>query len=234
MIFIGNFKYCISVTSWIRLSFFALLFSALVPASVIADDFDKLAIDVSFEHTDGLTVASWSITNTGDKPIRPGKIVANYACGDGYVERVEHIFRYTIAPKATLKEEGSFVCAGRQEAVSFFISGPPDTNMSIQRSGNEILYQMTCGDGVKVFVTLRWNNKGYYTFEAPNNVTGIVSDKVLEDGEFIRKVCGPIPLPPSKVIEKMKKWFIEDILTTKGDPKKGYSKSRGGGFAVRG
>ena len=204
------------------------------PTVAKADDFDNLSIDVAFEHTDGLTIASWSITNTGDKPIRPGKIVANYACGDGFVERVEHVFRYTISPKATLKEEGSFVCAGRQEAVSFFIVGPPDTNRSIQRTGNEILYHMTCGDGTKVFVTLRWNSKGYYTYEAPNNVTGIISDKVIKDDEFVRGVCGSVPLPSSKALEQMKKWFIEDILTTKGDQKKGYSKSSGGGFAVRG
>lgn len=211
-----------------------VLLGVLVSTTTSADDFDKLKIDVAFEHTDGLTIASWSITNTGDKPIRPGTIIANYACGDGYVERVEHVFRYTISPKATLKEEGSFVCAGRQKAVSFFIAGPPDTNMSVQRAGNEVIYQMTCGDGIKVFVTLRWNNKGYYTYEAPNNVIGIVSDKVIEDDEFIKKVCGPAPFPASKIINQMKKWFIEDILTTKGDPKKGYSKSSGGGFVVRG
>lgn len=216
------------------LSAFTIAVFVIGPSVAEADDFDALAIDVAFEHTDGLTIASWSITNTSDKPIRPGKIVANYACGDGFVERVEHVFRYTISPKATLKEEGSFVCAGRQEAVSFFIAGPPDKNKSIQRAGNEILYHMTCGDGTKVFVTLRWNSKGYYTYKAPNYVSGIISDKIIKDDEFVRGVCGSVPLPSSKILEQMKKWFIEDILTTKGDQKKGYSKASGGGFAVRG
>jgi hypothetical protein len=197
-----------------------------------ADSTEGLSVSVDFENVDGLTIASWTIKNVSDTPIRPGTMIADYACADGFVERVEHVFRVTISPGAEYKHDGSFVCAGREKALSYYVIGNKD-DMSMPISGNEIFYQLPCGSGAKVFVILKWNKNGYYDFETATNYKNILTKDTVEDDSFAERVCDPDLPPTGKMLIEIKEWMKEKVLKHIGDPKKGYI-APAGGFVVRG
>jgi len=197
-----------------------------------ADNISDLEIRVDFENVDGLTIASWTIKNVSKLPIRPGTMIADYACADGFIERVEHIFRVTISPDTSYKDEGSFVCAGREKALSYSIIGNnEDTTTPV--AGNEVFYQVLCGDGTKVFVIMKWNRKGYYDYETANNFRGILTKDAVADDSFVRRACDPSLPPTESMFIGFKDWVIKQLLKRQGDPKKGYTKPAGG-FVVRG
>lgn len=194
----------------------------MIVRSLHADD-QSLDMNVTLEKADGLTMSFVEFTNNSEVPVRPGLIIIEYLCGDDFIDRIENTYRATISPKGGKhKDGGTFVCAGRPPALTYRLVSNSSHEAEVHTSGNEIFYRLPCGNNVAIFIVLKWNEKGYYTYEAPNGQNGVVSKQITDDGELARIVCSPTLKPSPSVIIQMKEWFRKFVYKRKGKKDLGY------------
>jgi len=82
---------------------------------------------------------------------------------------------------------------------------------------------MPCDRAAKKQVELTWNAKGFYDFKSEEGVKGVVARAVLDDETLLKTACAEFGPPRGDVLQRVQKWFEQQIFSRPGDEEQGYS-----------